>query len=182
MDSSPNSAPALPSNYDAVSRSLHWLMALLIVATFALGLVVDLFPKSWESGIVLMHKDIGIAILLLLAARLAWRLGHKPPASSDLGPLMARLSGAAHAGLYLLMLVVPVLGVVYAVRRGQSLDFGLFSFGPFMAADRAAARPVREFHELASYALIGIAAVHALAALWHHFVRKDGVLRRMTAA
>jgi cytochrome b561 len=181
MSTLPNSAAARPSNYDAVARSLHWLMALLIVATFVLGLVVDVFPKSWEYGIVLAHKDIGIAILILLAARLAWRLRHKPPHSSELSPLMAGLSGVAHVGLYLLMLAVPILGIAYAVQRGQSFDFGLFSVGPFIADSHAAARPVREIHELSSYALIGIAALHALAALWHHFIRKDGVLRRMLA-
>ncbi|CAN7675303.1 cytochrome b [Bosea sp. LjRoot9] len=166
--------------YDRVARGLHWSMALLIVVTFILGLVVDAFPKSWEHGIVETHKVIGITILALVLLRIFWRQGHRPAPSNELSPLVERASGLGHFGLYVLMFAVPAIGLGYAIMRGQGLDFGLFAIPPFAPpVDRALSRPVREIHEWAAYALIGLAAVHALAALWHHLVRKDGVLRRM---
>ncbi|PTM38547.1 cytochrome b [Bosea sp. 124] len=171
---------AAASVYDPVARLLHWSMALLIALAFAIGLIVDLLPKTWEHGIVETHKVIGLGLLALLGTRMAWRLGHRPPAPTDRSPLVARASGLGHASLYALMLAVPVIGLVYAVLRGQGLDLGLFSIPPITAAAaRTVSRPVKEIHEWAAYALIGLAALHALVALWHHVVLKDGVLRRM---
>lgn len=172
--------PMASATYDAVSRSLHWSMATLIVVAFALGLTVDLFPKSWDHALVETHKIIGTAILLLLFARFGWRLTHRAPLPAEGPALLALVARAGHAALYLAMLIVPVLGLVYAVRRGQGLDFGLFTLPPLQAAEpRAITRPIRTWHEWAAYALIALACLHAVAACWHHFIRKDGVLQRM---
>lgn len=171
---------ATPAPYDAVARGLHWSMAVLITAAFALGLTVDVFPKSWEYAVVETHKAIGIAILLLLLLRIGWRLMHRPPAPVESSALLALAARAGHAALYVVMLVVPVIGLVYAIRRGQGFDFGLFTVPPFQAAEpRAITRPIKEWHEWAAYALIALACLHALAAFWHHFIRKDDTLRRM---
>lgn len=176
----PSLRPAAASFYDAVSRRLHWSMAVLILAAFALGLTVDVFPKSWEHAVVETHKAIGIATLLLLLVRFGWRLTHRAPAPLESSAVLALAARAGHAALYVVMLLVPVIGLVYAIRRGQGFDFGLFALPPFQAAEpRAVTRPIREWHEWAAYALIALACLHALAALWHHFIRKDDTLRRM---
>lgn len=172
--------PAM-TKYDAVAQTLHWLMALLIIATFALGLLSDVFPHSWEYAIIESHKVLGFSILVLVALRLVWRLGHRPPPLKNLGILIAGLSRLSHFALYVLMILVPLIGLVYSARSGYGIDFGLFTLAPppFIEADRAAARTTRQIHELAAYLLIGLAGFHGLAALWHHFIRKDGVLLRM---
>lgn len=172
--------PIAPLSYDAVSRSLHWSMAALIVVAFALGLTVDLFPKSWDHALVEIHKIVGTAILFLLLVRFGWRLTHRAPPPEEGPAIMALAARAGHAALYLVMLIVPVLGLIYAIRRGQGLDFGLFALPPLQAAEpRTVTRPIRTWHEWAAYGLIGLACLHAFAACWHHFIRKDGVLRRM---
>ena len=178
----PPSSIALPRRYDRVAQALHWSMAVLIVLVFALGLLVDAFPSSWEYAVVETHKVVGSGILVLAAARLAWRWTHRPPLPERFDPVLDKVSAIGHLGLYLLMIAVPVIGLAYAALRGQGIDFGLFSIGPVMEADRTLARPVRELHELAAYAIIGLAGIHGLAALWHHYVRKDGVLLRMLPA
>lgn len=167
------------AGYDSVARLLHWLMAALILAVFLLGLLVDEFPKSWEHVIVETHKVLGVGILLLVIVRFAWRLAHRPPAAELVSPLLDRAAWLGHYGLYALMLAVPVIGLVYTALRGQGIDFGLFSIPPIMARNRELGRTVREVHELAAYALIGLASLHALAAIWHHFIRKDTTLMRM---
>lgn len=174
---------ALAPRYAGLSIALHWLMAALIVVAFGLGLTVDLFPSTLKGVVVETHKDIGLAILALVVVRFAWRLAHPPPAADpSLGLMAERLAGLAHAGLYGLMLAVPVIGVLYIFWRGQGLHLGLFDIASPLAADRPTARQAREVHEWAAYALMGLAGLHAAAAIWHHTVRRDGVLRRMLPA
>jgi cytochrome b561 len=165
--------------YDRVARGLHWLIAVLIIAAFSLGLLVDTFPSGWEDGIVNAHKLIGICILCLVVLRLAWRAGHKPPPSEPLGWRLERAASTGHILLYCLMMAVPLVGLAFAAWSGQGIDFGLFSLAPLMAENEAVADQIGEIHELAAYMLIGLASLHALVALWHHFVRKDDILQRM---
>lgn len=171
---------AARESYDPIARFLHWSMALLIVLAFVLGLTIDAFPSDWKRAAIESHKAIGILLIVLLVARCAWRLTHRPPEPEASSPLLAVAARLGHAGLYVLMLVVPVIGLVYAIKRGQGLDLGLFSIPPLAApAPRAETRPIRAWHEWASYALIALAVLHAIAALWHHTVRRDDTLRRM---
>ncbi|MCO5092803.1 cytochrome b [Bosea sp. (in: a-proteobacteria)] len=172
--------PAARASYDAVSRRLHWFMAALIALAFVLGLTIDAFPKDWKPVALETHKIAGIAALLLLIVRFGWRLTHRMPAQAESPAVLALAARAGHAALYVLMLIVPVIGLIYAIRRGQGFDFGLFSLPPLQAPEpRAVIRPLRERHEWAAYALIALAGLHTLAALWHHFVRKDDTLQRM---
>lgn len=178
--SAPAASLASPRNYDGVARALHWSMAGLIVIAFVLGLTIDAFPKTWKYAAIEAHKVIGIAVLLLLVLRIGWRLTHQPPAPAESSPLLTAAARLGHLALYVLMIAAPVAGLAYAVMRGQSFDFGLFKIQALAAAwPREVTRPVKEIHELLAYGLIGLAVLHALAALWHHLVRKDDTLRRM---
>lgn len=177
---STSAVSAAPARYDRVARALHWSIAALILAAFALGLTVDDFPKTWKYAVTELHKVIGVAILLLVLLRVGWRLGHPIAPAAELSAGMHRAAAAGHAGLYLLMLAVPAIGIAFSLLRGQGLDLGFAAIPPLMeAAARTVSRPVKEVHELAAYALVGLAGVHALAALWHHLVLHDSVLRRM---
>ena len=167
-------------SYDAVSRMFHWTMAAMIVVVFLMGLTVDALPKAYEGAYVNVHMVLGLLIVALYASRIAWRARHKPPpADPTLGRFIDVTSRLGHIGLWALMLAVPLIGVAVIFFRGRGIDFYLFQIPSPLAANRAVARPMKEVHELAAYALVGLAAVHAGAALWHHFVRRDGVLRRM---
>jgi cytochrome b561 len=176
--------PARPDSgrYSGLSIALHWLMAAIIVTAFVLALVINAFPKDMKPLVVETHKALGLAVLALLVLRFAWRLLSPPPPLTGVTPVVQRLSQFGHLGLYLLMIAVPVVGIVYSFWRGQTLHFGLFDIASPFAADRAMSRQFREIHEFAAYALIGLAGLHAVAALWHHYVKRDGVLRRMLPA
>jgi cytochrome b561 len=178
-----SSAPSAAPRYDRFALGLHWVMAILIVLAFVLALVVDAFPRSFAPVIVETHKDLGVAILVLLVVRFLWRLTHTPPAQdASIGPLVQRASHLGHLALYALMVIVPVIGVFYAFWRGQGLHLGIVDIASPFAADRTVSRPLREVHEFAAYALMGLAGLHAAAALWHHYVKRDSTLRRMLPA
>jgi cytochrome b561 len=171
------------AHFDAVAISLHWTIATLIVIAFSLGLTLDAFPKAWEHAVVNIHALTGIAVLLLSFARLGWRLGHTvPPMPPEVGPLMRRAAAVTHAVLYLLMILIPLIGIPTLLFRGRGLDFGIFQIGSPFARTREIYGPLTEVHELAAYALIALAVGHALAALYHQFIRRDDVLLQMLRA
>lgn len=169
--------------YNAVAIALHWSVAASIILAFVLGLTIDDFPKDMKSAAINAHALIGLAVLLLSVARLYWRfVNPPPPLPLSVGPLTRMASGAAHIGLYFLIIAIPLIGIPTLLYRGRGLNFGLFAFPSPFERTPAIFRPLTDVHEVASYALIGLAAAHILAALYHHYVRRDDVLLRMLPA
>ncbi len=169
------------SRYDAVARALHWCSAALVVIVFAIGLAIDVPPKPWYPLWLNTHVLIGLTIFALALARLGWRAGHPaPPPVQGTSPRMASVVRLGHAALYAAMLVVPLIGLAPLFTRGRGIDLGLFAIASPMAADRPLAHTTTEIHMYAAYALIALASGHVIAALWHHFVKNDDVLLRMT--
>lgn len=150
------------------------------MVAFALGLSIDDFPKEWESRAINAHALIGLAVLLLTIVRVAWRAANPPPAlPGSLGPLTRLASRAVHAALYLLIIAIPLIGVPALLYRGRGLNFGLFAVPSPFGRTPDLFRPLTEAHEIVAYAIITLAVLHAVAALYHQFVRRDNVLLRM---
>ena len=168
------------TRYSRGAILLHWLMALLIVWVGTLGLLHDSWPKHTQAFWINIHALLGLALWLLLFARLGWRFRHAPPAPAKGGGLLAwRLAGAVHFSLYALLLVIPLIGIVTFVYHGRVFNFGLFELDPGVKKNRAIFGPTEDIHGYLAYALFALAGLHALAALWHRFFLRDGVLARM---
>ncbi len=170
-------------HYDRRTILLHWLTAALVVALWALGQSIDWFPKGDPRVFARStHITLGIALALVLAARIPWRFGgggvHLPPAG--LGWL-DKIATIAHWLLYALLIATVALGIANAWVRGDTV-FNLFTIPPFDASDKGLRETVEDWHGLAANALLAVAFFHAAAALLHHFVWKDAVLRRMLPA
>lgn len=166
--------------YTSRAIALHWLIAGLILLLFIGGLTIDAFPKDWKSAMINLHALGGVTLLLLVFYRIAWRLSHPaPPLPAAVSPLIARAAGLGHLALYLLMLAVPLIGVPTLLWRGRGLDFGLFQIASPFARTPEVYKPLTEIHELAAFALIILAVLHAAVAIWHQYVQKDGILLRM---
>jgi cytochrome b561 len=164
--------------YGTVSQLLHWAMIALVITAWLLGQFVDDLPRSALS----IHISAGLALLLLLGFRLVWRMADPPPRPEPtvLGPWLDYAGHLAHYALYLLLAAVPILGIIAQFARGDSLSvFGLYEIASPWAKDRAFARSVTEIHEVAANALVMLAAMHAVAALVHHWVFRDRTLVRM---
>jgi cytochrome b561 len=152
-------------------------MVALVITTWLLGQFVDDLPK----GALLIHIWVGLAVLFMLIARAAWRMADPPPRPEPtvLSPWLDHAGRVAHYALYLLLAVVPVVGIVTQFARGDALSiFGLEIASPWVK-DRAFARSVTAIHEILANTLVILAALHAIAALMHHWVLRDRTLVRM---
>jgi cytochrome b561 len=171
------------TRYGALPQTLHWLTVICVMVGWLLGQFMDDFPKGVARASALSaHIVLGEFVIILLAGRLLWRLADRPPA-----PLPSRFGRAAeiaaklgHLVLYTLLLAVPFVGIVALLKRGDALPiFGVWHVVSPWPADRAAAHGVLEVHELLANTLLILAALHASAALIHHYVFGDRTLVRM---
>ena len=170
-----------PSRYGAVALGFHWLTVILVLVGWVLGTFGDALPRGpMRAGGLFVHISAGLAILTLLAARLAWRLGDPPPPPEPtiLGVWGDYAARVGHFALYALLVAVPLVGIVVQFGRGNALPvFGFFEIPSPWVADRAFARSAREVHEFMAHTLVILAALHAAAALMHHSVLRDSTLR-----
>ena len=169
--------------YNLISIFLHWLMFLMISIAFGVAFILDELPKTIKPFWVNIHFVIGSLVLLLLLVRLVWRLWiGTPPLPSDMHAHTKYASQIVHALLYGLMALIPIMGIMTAIYRGRGIDFGFFALSSPFETDRTVARFYKEIHEFTAWALFLLAGGHAILALFHHYVRKDGILLRMMSA
>ena len=175
------STPAgAPERYGPAAMLFHWSMFVLVVVVGGLGLMHDSWPKETQAFWINVHALVGLLLWFLLFARFGWRLSHRPPVlPPEVGAFSRRLSAPVHFMLYALMFVIPILGIVTFIWHGRVFDFGIFQVNFGVKSNKAVFHPTEDIHGYLAYALFALAGVHALAALWHHFIQHDGVLRRM---
>jgi cytochrome b561 len=167
-------------HYDRRTIVLHWITAALVLALWVLGQTIDWFPKGTPRVFARStHISLGVALALVLVARVSWRLGgratHLPPAGSE---WLHKVATVTHWLLYGLLITTVALGITNAWVRGDTI-FNLFKIQSFDPNNKALADSVEEWHALAANTLLVVALFHAAAGLVHHFVWNDGVLRRM---
>ena len=172
-----------PNHFGIVAISFHWLTVALVILAWTLGTFGDELPRGPARSLgLLMHISAGVTILLLLCARAAWRIGDPPPPVERtlLGKYGDLTSRVAHYALYVLLSAVGLTGIVLQFARGNALPiFGLLEIASPWPADRSFARSAKEVHEFLANSLVILAALHAIAALTHHWVFRDQTLVRM---
>ena len=178
---SPQSTPPLSPRYTGTAIALHWLLAVAILSSLALGLYMTDLPLSpLRLKLYNWHKWAGITILTLSALRLLWRLTHKPPPDVPMAVWQRRAAHAAHGALYVLFFTVPLAGWAYSSAAGfPVVVYGLWPLPDWVPVNRELAEGLKGLHRALAYALGGLAAVHVGAALKHHFVDGDSLLKRM---
>ena len=171
------------ARYRFVAIAFHWAVFVLVVIVGVLGLLHDSWSKQTQGFWINVHALIGILLWLLLLARFGYRLRHVPPVlPTNIGAFARRFSTPVHLTLYTLMFVIPIVGFVTFIYHGRIFHFGLFDLNFGIKKNPAIFGPTEDIHGYLAYGLFALAGLHALAALWHHFIRHDGVLRRMWPA
>jgi len=164
-------------SYDAVSIAFHWITFLLVLAIFTLAL----FP-GLVKGSIALHKSLGLLLLAIVPLRLAWRLtvGRKPRHGTSDPALLRLAATGAHAALYALLVVTPLLGWLFVDAKGMELKFFGADIPALALYDRAFAWMIYAWKQWIAYGLLALIFAHAAAAIGYHAViRKDGVLRSM---
>jgi cytochrome b561 len=168
--------------YTGTAKALHWLVVVLLIAQFIFAWTMPEIRRDTPvTTLISLHFTFGIIILIVALVRLGWRLTHaEPPPADGIPPWQAQSARVVQWLLYLLLFVVPILGWINASYRGMPIVmFGLKL--PMLIARRAPGWGwTGDVHGLlAEYALLALVGLHVVAALYHYFVRRDGVLQRM---
>lgn len=174
--------------WNPLSKLLHWVMALSILATTALmyymvnigDLTVEV-NRAEYSRLLKTHKSLGLLVLFLVLLRFLWnRWKLRPPLPQGMSPAQRTASKASHHFLYLAMLVVPLLGWMASMTYGgRTFFFGLFELPVWLPKNIAWANILQPAHIWLAWGMLAVVGVHSLAALWHHFVKKDATLAQM---
>jgi cytochrome b561 len=176
--------------YNLTAILLHWIIAIAVIFMLGLGLYMSELPRGSAEQLQYyqLHKSVGITILVLSALRILWRFTHEvPPLPSSLKPWERITSHGIQHIFYLLIVILPLSGwaIVSASTRGVPTRlFGLvtlpnISFIADLENKKAVGDIFGEAHELMAWAMIALLVLHVGAALRHHFMLKDNVLRRM---
>lgn len=172
--------PRVVAPYPASVRWLHWLTVALVLAAVALGFLrVEVVSHAWRLWLLDAHRTVGLLIFGVTVLRLLLRLG-LPIAPTPLPRLVGWIARATHAALYLLLLGMPLLGVLMSnARSGSTRLFKALPLPVLMPENEGWADRLQGLHLVGGWILIGLVGLHASAALFHHYVLKDGVLGRM---
>ncbi len=168
--------------YGAVAIALHWVTALAIAGLLALGLIMtEVDDFRLQIALYQWHKSVGLTVLALVVIRIAWRLAHRPPElPAAMTAIQRGVAGATHLALYALLVAMPLSGWVMASASSLPTEyFDWFDVPRLVAVDRGIEDLAGEVHEILAWAMVGLLALHVAAALKHHFIDRDDVLRRM---
>ena len=174
----------MPANaYSPTQKALHWLLFILVLGLYGLTYAEALFARGDPNRDVVwwLHISFGLLLAGLVVWRVLLRLTRgAPQLPASMTSMERALARVGHFALYALLITLPVLGILLAWSRGDALSFfGLFTIPAPFQPDRNIARTIQELHNLGANGILILAGIHALAALWHHFIRKDDVLERM---
>ncbi len=164
---------AVPAVWNRTARSLHWIMAALLILQWASGEWDDWLGEPF-------HFSLGVIVLLLAVLRLIWRLTHAGPPLGRDKLLVDRLAGLVHFLFYVAMVAMPITGILWRQARERAVDvFGLFTLPQFVEPGRELARRMHDWHELGAQIFLVLFGMHVVGVLLHLRKSGDQTLRRM---
>lgn len=168
--------------YDAMAKSLHWSIAILILCNLCLGLILrNHFYNSVHKVFITIHKENGLLIFVLVIFRIFWRSTHKYPTLKQMMPWQEKiLANFGQISLYLLMLAVPISGVLLLNSKGGTPSlFGYQLPHLIPIQDGINVKKYLDLHTFLVIILMTLVCGHIIAALKHHFIDKNKILLRM---
>ncbi len=170
-----------PYGYGRISKILHWMVALFVIGNLIGGLMMDSLTPELRGMIMPVHKSIGVAVLILMFVRSAWRLQQGFPKLPGGIPQRERnLARLGHLAFYPLLILMPFSGwMLSSAADRPTAFFGLFELPRLIAPDQQLRELFGTAHFLIGWALVGLVVVHIAAALYHHYVQGHKLIRRM---
>ena len=171
--------PGTEPRHAATTRILHWVIAVLVLATWPLGFVIKFVKGEAAMDFYMLHEGFGFLLLWLMLLRVGNKLiARKPPAE---GPAIERLAAASvHGLLYLFLIVMPVSGFLATNAHGFPLQwFGLVPVWSPIGKSPETASTLSAIHSWSAWILFALLGLHIAAVLFHHVIRRDGTLYRI---
>lgn len=178
-------ATTLPMSdgYPTLSRWLHWLTAIVVIATIPVGVIMTTegLPRNVQNALFIFHKNVGVVILLLVAARLVTRaVTTTAPLPASMPAWQVRAAAVSHAALYVLLLVMAISGYVRVAAGGFPIEaLDAIGFPRLVPRSDPLAETAQWIHSTARFVLVAFILLHVGAALNHGVVKRDGVFGRM---
>lgn len=171
----------MPQRYTLTAMTLHWLMAVMILALFALGLYMSDLPLSPRKlELFAWHKWAGMLVWALLWLRIVWRALHRPPPLPAMPIWQERVASATHWSLYGLMFLVPLSGWLMSSALGFTVVmFGKWPLPNLLATNHDLGELLKHAHHVLNFVFMGLVGLHLLGVVQHQFILRDGLLRRM---
>lgn len=168
--------------YHPISKLFHWLSALAVFGLFGLGYwMVDLdYYSAWYQDAPNIHRSVGILLAIVTILRLIWNLKVRKPAIEG-SAFERKAAVSAHHLIYLLLFGLFITGYLISTEKGQGIEvFNWFTVPALGQLFEGQADLSGTLHYYFAYTLVGLAVIHGLAALKHHFINKDNTLKKMT--
>jgi cytochrome b561 len=171
-----------PLTYSPTARLLHWLTAVLVLALIPVGIVMANMEGGPTKDLLYhVHRSVGVLVLPIMLIRLAYRLTHPaPPLPADMPVIQQWAAHANHWAFYALLIVQPLVGwIATSAYRAPVLFFWLFELPPIWPENRAFSEQAFAVHRALGILIALFVCAHIGAAVYHHFIRRDGILMRM---
>lgn len=172
----------MESRYNRTARTLHWLIAVLLLGQFAFGWWLGDIPRNTPARgyYVNLHKSMGMLIGMLILLRIGWRLTHTPPAlPANLPRWQQGLAAASHLGMYLCMVLMPLSGYLASNFSKYGVNFfNTILLRPWGVDDKQLYALFNQTHKITAVLLFVLVLTHVLAAM-QHGLRRDGIFSRM---
>ena len=168
--------------FDLVVIAIHWVTAAAVSAMFAFALSIDAAPDVATQILLLtLHRSLGMLIWALTAFRLAWRSkkAKLPPWPAGMPTLQRWMAKLNEYALYALLLIQPATGLLQSLYRGEAFALWTWTVPPLLHHDEVKVKLFESVHSAGAWALAGLVGIHAAAALFHLFVRRDGIFESM---
>ncbi len=162
-------------------KVMHWLTAVLVIGMLIFGFFLESFSDSLKGSMIALHKSIGLTILLLIVLRLIWRIFNKQPGYPLTIPKWEQFCArSVHYLFYIILIFMPATGWLMSSLGGHKVEFwNLWNWQLPLSPNRTLAGYFFNTHKILAFIIIGLLVLHVAAALKHHFIEKNNLLRRM---
>jgi cytochrome b561 len=170
------------SRYDGISIGVHWLTVILVIVQVIAGITMVNIDRGWTQNVLYdVHKSVGVTLLLLVLFRLIWRVHHPwPPLPSGMPRSQVILARINHVLLYAMLIVMPVSGFVFTAAGGYPIPYlGLIELSGLVPKNESISKAANVVHLAGQWVVYALVGLHVMGALYHLFIRKDGVFQRM---
>jgi len=166
--------------YGNVAKFFHWLIFFLLLGMLVFGYFMDDLPKAYKAQAYNWHKLTGLTVLSLMLLRLFWKLVNpKPELPFKVGFLEKLAEHSVHGLLYVVVIAMPLAGWIGSSAAGKFPHVGAMELALPIEQSKAVVELAFELHELIAIVIMVLVGLHVLAALYHHYILKDNVLKRM---